>query len=701
MRIISKDSYLEWDEASGTLRAIGFEKGAIRFFAGAATLFDVALPLPDRIMHRVRPDPEGAAVAADGPGIAINFGKLRSELGEFDIEVELEARPRGDGAFALRLHVANHSPYPIPQVLFPDLDGLTPTGPAAEELLRVGRNRKQLRPYTDMVITDGAASFIDLYRKTYSEYGGFDFCMKWWDLGNERQGLSVYSEDLTPDVQGLYVEKAARADRLRVSWAHYPHIQPGEEWSSPEFDLYPHPGNWQTGAKPYRAFVREALPAASGSPFLDGTLGFRTIWCSYAYPGRPPVRFRDLRAVAEDAVAHGLREISLWGWCENYMELPYSLRSELGTAADLADALAACRELGANLSPFISVRGIRPETQPEEWFEHDRLGHKRFQSWSYHPDFVPPFNPPYYDSFVSAMTCPASVGWGQAYLEGARQLAGWGFSSHGFDQTYVNALCYNPEHTHRPQETGRAFLRVLQEGIAIGRSVNPAGTFSGEFFGDLLQTFQQYTWDWFTMDPEVAAPFRFAFPRYRVGFLVDRSSRWLLEAFTHGMYLNFYPDGGEGMIGSDASFSAQVQTLARLRKEFARFFERGEYYGSTPIAWAGADQSGGAGSGLAVGALYDGAARQGAAQTRAPTGALYAADDELLLILTNPHAEPQALRGAVDLSHTERMPQGWKVTVCDAAGRPCEATAAAGQEPFRFERNMGPHDMALLVFRPS
>lgn len=695
MKLQSERGYMEWGTA-GQLRVIGLNGEITPLLTGEAPLMEVALPLPDYPAHRARPAVMRVGGEPAGEGVSISAAVVASPVGQFPVRTEVECRALPGGSFALRARVTNESAETIVQVFFPNLEGLRPTGPAGEEALRLGRNRKLLRPYTDLVITDQAASFLDLYRKTYFEYGGFDFCMKWFDLGNDQRGLTVYSHDVSADAQGLYVEKERDAERVRVAWAHYPYIAPGESWESPEFVLLPHEGNWQVGALPYREFVKQALPPAPSSPYLDGALGLRTVWSSYAYRGRRPIRFCDLPAVAADAVRHGARDISVWGWCEDYMELPYRLRPELGSEMDLRQAIEQCKALGANLSPFISVRAISPRKAPDEWLEHDAQGYPRLQSWSYHPDFVPVFNPPFSDSYVSAMVCGASAGWREAYLAGAAQLADWGFGSAGFDQTFVISCCFNKAHDHKPQQTGGAFHATLQEGIEIGRRADPDGTFSGEFFGDVLQTYQQYTWDWFTMNPEVAAPFRFVFPRYRIGFLVDRSLRWLIEGFTHGMFLNFFPEGGHGMIGTDEVFSRHVQALAVLRRQYAPFFERGEYYGSAPVVWAGTGRPAGDSSGLSVGALYDGADRPDATSFKAPVAALYAHGDELLLIVANPHAEPVTAACSIDLIATGRREKAWRVWEHDG-----QEGSAAGGEAFAFSRTLAPHQLALLRFTPE
>src|SRR5438067_5904628 len=126
---------------------------------------------------------------------------------------------------------------------------------------------------------------------------------------------------------------------------------------------------------------------------------------------------------------------------------------------------------------------------------------------------------------------------------------------------------------------------MLRAAHAEGRGVDGDATLSGEMFSDVSQTFQHYNWDWAggVTTPAEFEVFRHVFPRYRAGFLVDRSKHWLIEALVRGMMINFLPDGGEGLIERDEQFSALVKILARYRLQYARFFEEGEYLGSGPI----------------------------------------------------------------------------------------------------------------------
>ena len=484
----------------------------------------------------------------------------------------------------MRLHVVNHSPYVIPQILFPHLTGLMPTGDPKHEELHLGRSVKQ--PHVGMQSSDGAASFYELYRRWYFIYGMQEWCMKWFRIGNSHRGLSVFSDDLDVPLQGLYVEREKRAPKLTISWAHYPHIETGDSWMSPEFTVQPHAGDWRVGIEQYKAYTSANLPTVKPTHYLQDSLGARSLYFStYLYDSDPNFRYRDLPVAARDAKAHGLKELICWFLFDSYFELPMKLNPKLGTEAELKQAIAECRQMGVNIVPFVSCRSLKTRTAPKEWFETDEHGNRRNQAWSYSLNFVPTFNPPYCNRDESAFICPATTGYQQAFAEGCAALHRLGFSSICFDQLFADRLCYAANHHHRPQELLKPLYALSKQILHAGQLIDPHASFSGEFYNDVSQTFQHYNWDWITGANPLndLEPFRYVFPHFRLGLLVDRSRRWLLEGFTRGLFLNFLPEGGEGLIDGDAEFSDLVKRLADARKRFSRFFEHGDYLGTNHI----------------------------------------------------------------------------------------------------------------------
>jgi hypothetical protein len=608
MELRAGDARLLIDEGTGILREITLANSRHALLTGISSLFDLALPLPDNLPHRIHALDGHRVTGITQVGEEYQFRSafLESEQGRFDIDVTLKVRPRSDGRFALNLFIVNHSAHTIPQVLFPHLAGLRATEDPKHEELHLGRATR--RPHVWMQSPDDAASFYDLYRRWYFVYGMQEWCMKWFNLGNARRGIAVFSTDAGVPLQGLSVERDKRHPILTVSWAHYPHIPPGDSWTSPEIILDVHAGDWRVGLDGYKQQIAAHLPTVNPTKYIEGSLGARSLYFStYLYDSEPNFRYRDLPVAARDAKAHGLKELICWFLFDAYFELPMKLNPKLGTELELRAAIAECRALGVNVVAFVSCRSLKTRSAPNTWFETDEHGNRRTQAWSYSLDFVPVFNPPYCNRDESAFACPAAGGFRDAFRSACAALHQSGFSSICFDQLFADRLCYARSHRHHPAELLGPLYGVMKEVLAHGQRVDPDATLSGEFFNDVSQTFQHYNWDWITgANPlQDLEPFRLAFPRYRLGLLVDRSRRWLLEGFARGLFLNFLPEGGEGLIDTDREFSDLTRELAGYRHTYARFFEEGEYLGTVRPA------------------------------ASAPLASLYRYNDELLLIVVN------------------------------------------------------------------
>ena len=72
---------------------------------------------------------------------------------------------------------------------------------------------------------------------------------------------------------------------------------------------------------------------------------------------RAAFRYADLPRVAQDARAHGLEEVVIWGWSE-FFKIPARLREELGTREEFLAGIEKSRALGVNMAPFFSIQII-------------------------------------------------------------------------------------------------------------------------------------------------------------------------------------------------------------------------------------------------------------------------------------------------------------------------------------------------------
>src|SRR5207342_1870318 len=138
--------------------------------------------------------------------------------------------------------------------------------------------------------------------------GGFSVHERAWDQA-ERPTVRTYRSQSDPS-------------SLRLLWDHNVRIEPGQTWQSAEFWLTPHLGGWAKGIEPFREYARRNMPQRPPLPtHVRDTIGFQTIWMIQTPetdPGHVHFRFSDIPRVAADALAHGIHEINLWGWCHYF-----------------------------------------------------------------------------------------------------------------------------------------------------------------------------------------------------------------------------------------------------------------------------------------------------------------------------------------------------------------------------------------------
>ncbi len=122
--------------------------------------------------------------------------------------------------------------------------------------------------------------------------------------------------------------------------------------------------------------------------------------------------------LAHEARDHGLTEMVLWSWAPGFdASLPPPF-PHLGTEAELLAAARQCKEIGVNLTPFISVLQAKPTTA-------DRYGLKvpNNNGWTYHTEMIPRWNPPYATGMSCVQVGPANAKWQDEVAEACRRWA--------------------------------------------------------------------------------------------------------------------------------------------------------------------------------------------------------------------------------------------------------------------------------------
>ena len=572
------------DAATGGLLGLEFE-GPGRLLEAApdeAGLVDVAYPLPQFEPLRLATRFSGQArIEPAADALTVSWDALRPSRG-LDLPGQVAAtvtwRALPDGAsVSLSCSLRNDSERPVRQVIFPDLAGLLPVGGVDGTILKSGGFGSA--PFRELQVSEADQFYAQTNAaREYTSGGMFQPMVgRWLDLGGLNGGFSLFPQQWGWDPRAtVMLHLSETTGRLRLMCAHAVAVEPGQTWESPVWVLTPHRQGWAKGLEPYRQWVRAHIRRTQPLPqHVREGLGYRTLWMCQNQPGDPERdavwRFADLPELAREAKAHGLTEMVLWSTHPGF-ELPLPPPyPHLGTEQELAAAVAACREIGVNVAPFLSVLQANRKTGPRYGLTVPETG-----GWTYHTELIPRFNPPYAGNYACAQVDTANPVWQADVLEAAKHLMDLGLTSLSWDQ-----FLSTQQEPNIPTVVGQ--IREL------ARARDPESTFSGEelFNIEVDCEYLDYTWNWGGYLDCQAYTSAFPFPRRNIN--INRSPWEVKRGFMDNLYVNVFPAkpgsiNGSAHITDYPELSRALQQCAKLRAQFLEYFTDGTFIGNCVLA---------------------------------------------------------------------------------------------------------------------
>ncbi len=582
------------DPNSGGL--LELEYGGVKMLKstpGNASLLDAAYPghgfEPLRLGTRYSKD--ARVEIADGR-ISITWqtlGMSRAFEAKGSVTATVQIRPAADGrSVSFNASIENKSGLDIPQVLFPDLEGLQPfAGVDGTELRTCGGVQK---PFRDLLLAEDEGRWYASRRNWQTlKSGAYDKSMaaRWLDMGSLQGGFSLFpklwswgplTESGEPTTDRVLL-RLSQADRtLRLMCEHKALIRPGEKWSSPEYVLTPHHYGWAKGIEPFRVWIADNVARPHPMPkHLRNTLGYRSVWMAQQYAAvdkaAPTVvwRFSDLPELADECRAHGLNEMVLWLW--GPWEIPDQPSPQLGTLAEFNQSLAECRAKGVNVSLFVSVMTMLNPI-PARYGKTDGL-----EDWGYHTDFIPMLRPYYGKASRGSFADPNHPGWQEDITASLLKMVKRGWTSITWDQDM-----------HKPASPN--LETIFSKVRAAASKKNPEATFAGECLNnlDLDSRWLDYTWNWALFDERMdwrALVNAYPTPRFNVN--VGTSPRAVKQLFADHLFLNVLPSKPDGINGSariteHSELSKALKLCANLHLQFQTYFEDGQLVGDNILS---------------------------------------------------------------------------------------------------------------------
>jgi hypothetical protein len=634
-----------------------------------AGLVDVAYPLekfePLRLAARystgarVERQPDGLTITWDGLGASRPF----PFPGRVAATVRIQAAPDGRSVI-LSCEIENHSERPVRQVLFPDFREMTPFAGETDTEFRTAGFAG--RPFVDLRLSE-LDQFYAVNNGTVEYRAGGLFhpmVARWMDVGGLKGGFSLFPRRWGWDSQvPVVLQLSETTGRLRLACAHDVEIKPGETWKSGAFWLTPHTHGWAKGIEPFREWVRQNLKRPYPLPdHIRNGLGYRSVWMCQNQPDDPQDAvwtFRDLPALAKEAKEHGLDEMVLWSWNRGFvlpMPPPYP---HLGTEREMAEAVRACRDLGINVSPFISVLQANRDTAGRYGLRVE----SNAGGWTYHTELVPRFQAPYAQNFSCVQVGPANPKWQEDVLESCKRLVDMGVPSISWDQ-YWSA----------PEQPDMNTLAGKIRDYAKRR--DPQSAFSGEELWNIEidAVMLDYTWNWGNYKDY--RPLVSVFPAPRVNVNINTSVEAVKLCFADNLYMNVWPKkpgsiNGSDLIANHPALSRALKQCAKLRAQFLPYFTGGTLIGECILAEK---------------------------CRTSPHVSAYILPDRALVVFIN-RGKEQATAFEFDVESWVKSPSGrYVVRAYDEEGQPVSTKRIQGGIYAARTRKLKPLEMALYEF---
>ncbi len=576
---------LVFDAQSGSILSMSYPATGmmLQTTADSAGIVDLAYPVkefePLRLASRYS---RNAQIIKGNGTVTIHWDELGASRsfvkykGNVSATVVLKEDPDGK-SISLSCKIENHSDHAVPQMVFPDFSGFLPFNGKTGTEFRTGGT--VIKPFVDLVQNDHDNFYAINSNTRWFHYGfvldGKNLVIKWMDIGGRKGGLSIFSKDWGVNAgyaEGVFVRLSEATGKLRYMKTLNTNIAPDSSWQSPEYILTPHANAWAEGIIPYREWARQHIKRLYPVPdhVRDG-LGYWSIWMKTSFYNEDPkginFKFSDLPKVAREAKENGLGELNLWGWYENlWLPLPAPWKY-LGTEQDMAKAVAECKKIGVNVSPFITVMKANAETGKKYGIQPNT------SNYIYDPEFIPLMNPRYASAGNGSMVVQSNKQWQQDVLTSTRHLADIGILSSCWDQFFSDG-------------SGHSIDTVVTEVLKITKGKDPQSTFSGEAGTNMEYEcdYLDYTWNWDYNDKCDYRALISSLQGPRINLNIDRSVAEAKVGFADNLYLNIWtrkPDwiNGSDYISNHPELSKTLKQCARLRKQFLDYFVNGTFIG--------------------------------------------------------------------------------------------------------------------------
>lgn len=550
-------------------------------------LTKLIVPTPEHISRPLLSHEAGKPVLiSKEDSLEIVFPELQYRGEKTGVFLSVHARlPQGSPEAFLSAEIRNESPYCIHELWFPWIGGrLLQPGQSQDA---VTTSRRPTRDVAQMLSESGVSTHSFGHHHLRIAEDPIHL-LPMMDLTSGGSGLSYIKYEPRPSPHILVYENTLYTRQeicLTWSWATGVFIEPGQTWTSCEFGIGVHQGDWHDTADRLRNWVRGWWKPCDTPPEVKEKIGLFHV-TTHGFSGEPYHELSELPAIARDAMQYGVNDLMIWDNTASiyyrpdrgdFWEMPPERESEL------RDALAAVRQLGCTVTSFVNWRLLSEYNRT--WRELQTLvqeslfgiGLFGFPCGTMDGGW---YTDPGYEMGSHAACCGAD-----GYLPYARKILertfDLGFNAISVDQASEWNYCLSKKHGHAsPWEAWQRTYAWYDEVTRAARQRRPASYTLAEL-PDLYNTqFIDLWWNWGWRDAMWGnvIVFRYVLPEMIPVWCIDENQRDVIaEAFATGSLLAIATRDMTGLLSEEPELAAQIYRLAVLRKATAPFVSQGRF----------------------------------------------------------------------------------------------------------------------------
>lgn len=388
-------------------------------------------------------------VSGEGDIGTIHVSELNTEMGRFEIEMDLTVRLDGEKIY-FDATVNNRSNATLNELVWPCFGRFEDLGGDAMGLYypgkRLGCHALHVAEKLKGIGTNGGCNRMSWgYPASSMQWIMFNDSKKCFYISGRDENLMVGATEVLGSLEGDVI--------VEISKCCF--VVPGETWKSPSHLMWLYEGPWQIGAEEYRAWTdtwRHPIPLKS---WMKDMTGFCLVIFKQQY-GDEVWSYHDLPKLYEIAQAHGCNTLGLFGWFDSghdnfYPDLTVS--ESMGGEKALRDGIEKVHEMGGRVVLYFQGHLIDVNTPYFMSGEGLKVAGKNYVGQPYYEHYCKysqsEFNR-YYGGRTFATACPSSPEWHELLAEKADWIYNLGADGVLFDQMggIIPYPCYDTSHGH-------------------------------------------------------------------------------------------------------------------------------------------------------------------------------------------------------------------------------------------------------------